>query len=123
MARRKGTSGGEWRRERGRHSLSRKTPSPREKVEIFREHLQHAAHIPGQQVLATDFTHPREVIDFLQRKPEFRNNEGLGSTQECPPRGSLFRSPSGDTPKSGGLPEDQLCPRYLVALHFHHPLQ
>lgn len=68
----------------GRHSLSRKTPGPGEKVEIFREQLQHAVHIPGQHVLAAYFTHPWEVIDFLQRKPEFMNNGGHGSTHEIP---------------------------------------
>lgn len=66
--------GGEWRRDTAGHSLSRKAPGPREKVEVFREQLQHAAHIPGQQVLAADFAHPWEVVDFLQRKSEFMNN-------------------------------------------------
>lgn len=92
----------------GGRSLGRKTPGPREKVEILREQLQHTAHIPGQQVLAADFTHPWEVIDFLQRKPEFMNNGVHGSTHEMP---------SGDSPKIGGplgrcqtYTEDRLCP-------------
>ena len=66
------------------HSLSRQTPGPWEKVEIFREHLEHAAHIPGQQVLAADFGHPWEVIDFLRGKQECMNNGPPGGPQELP---------------------------------------
>lgn len=74
MMRRCKTRGKSIRKHFKEDSLSRKTPGPGKEIEFFWEQLQHSAHVPGQQVLPADFTHPREVVDFLERSPEKSHN-------------------------------------------------
>ena len=48
------------------HALSGQHPSRGKKIVVCRKELPHTVQVAGQEILATYFTHAREVVHFLE---------------------------------------------------------